>query len=63
MCGFTKYFSVKLDKNDLGFFSFVSVTKETNEQAEDVYETDYFLRRFTNEYVRYLKSKYNKVVE
>lgn len=35
MCGFAKYFCVKLVKNDLGFFNFASVSKDTNLKAED----------------------------
>jgi hypothetical protein len=30
MCGFQKYLCVKLEKNNLGFFNFVSTSRETN---------------------------------
>lgn len=47
-CGFQKYFSIRLEKNKMGFFQFVSVNRETNLTAEVEYETDFFLRKFTN---------------
>lgn len=58
MCGFSKYRSIRLEKNENDIFHFKSINKETNQKAEIEYENEFFLKNFTTRMIRHLQAEY-----